>query len=114
MEDAIFSGPTMAVVGITTVFIALAIIVGAVSAVARIVASNDGVTVTAEAASAFAAAADASASNESGDEDVLRRVATAAYAYHLRRCVTVRASVASTPWLRAGRQAQVDRIQSRG
>ncbi len=120
MEHAIFSGPNMAVVGITTVFVALTIIVTVVSIVARVLAKNEGASVSPEAASAFAAAADASTaqqshgSNDSAGNELLRRVAMAAYAYHLGTRVSVRANVAPSPWLRAGRQAQVNRIQSRG
>ncbi len=126
MEQTIFTGPNMAVVGISTVFVALTIIVTVVSIVARVLARNEGASVSPEAASAFAAAAEASTaqqshvsrgSNDSADSDgneLLRRVAMAAYAYHLGRRVSVRANVAPSPWLRAGRQAQVNRTQSRG
>ena len=109
MDQAILSGPTMAVVGIGTVFVALAIIVAIVSLTARILASPD--TTAIAVSDAVGAASD---QVESQDGERLQKVALAAYGFHLARRVSVRGHVASTPWLRAGRQAQVDRIPSRG
>jgi Na+-transporting methylmalonyl-CoA/oxaloacetate decarboxylase gamma subunit len=109
MDQAILSGPTMAVVGIGTVFVALAIIVAIVSLTARILTSADSTAIA--VGDAVSATGD---QVESRDNDRLQQVALAAYGFHLARRVSVRGHVASTPWLRAGRQAQVDRIPPRG
>lgn len=99
----------MAVVGIGTVFVALAIIVTIVSLTARMLTPAD--------APAIAVGGDVRAVSDQSDpqgNEQLQRVALAAYGFHLTRRVSVRGHVASTPWLRAGRQAQVDRVPPRG
>jgi len=110
MAHEILNGPTMAVVGIGTVFVALAILVAIVSMIARLLTPTEtarAVPVTVDLE--LDAAADAV-----GESRRRRQVALAAYAFHLARRVSVRSQVASSPWLRAGRQAQVNRIRSRG
>ena len=109
MEHAILSGPTMAVVGIGTVFVALAIIVTIVSLIARILGTDESLPLP---PAAPAVDIEAAAMQASG-KDRLQQAALAAYAFHLSRRVTVRAHVPPSPWLRAGRQAQVDRIRGR-
>lgn len=111
MEGTILNGPTMAVVGISTVFVALAIIVAIVSLIARILTPSGSAAIAQAAAVETPAAAE---QDNADNKDRLQQVALAAYGFHLARRVSVRGHVASSPWLRAGRQAQVDRIPSRG
>jgi sodium pump decarboxylase gamma subunit len=109
MDSAIFSGPNMAVVGIAMVFVALAILVAVVSVVASQVARLETKKHRADGASKVAPTV-----RSDDEEAALAQVAVAAYGYHLRRRVAVRRSVAPSPWLRAGRQQQVNRIGSKG
>ena len=113
MDQAILSGPTIAVIGIGTVFVALSILVAVISVTARFLARRDAPAAP-HAAPAGATVATRTTEDSTPDRDRLLSVALAAYAFHLDKRVIVRAHVASSPWLRAGRQAQVDRIASRG
>lgn len=99
----------MSVIGMGTVFVALAFLVAFVSLTARILARRDS---TATSVSNTAAAA--SDHSESQDDERLLKVAVAAYGFHLSQRVNVRGHVASSPWLHAGRQSQVGRVPSRG
>jgi Na+-transporting methylmalonyl-CoA/oxaloacetate decarboxylase gamma subunit len=113
VDAAILSGPNLAFVGISTVFVALMLMYGAITLMRRLVApETDAAAVDAATAAAVAAAnrgtaatsGDSTAENE---EETLRSVALAAYAYHASTSVRVPAGTGSSPWQRAGRAAQV-------
>jgi hypothetical protein len=110
MDGTILNGPTMAVVGITTVFIALTIIVTIVTIIARMLAPKDNASMLAPGLAVNIDLTDDAAD----DDDLLQKIALATYGFHLSRRVAVRTHVAPTAWLRAGRQVQVNRIRSRG
>lgn len=100
----------MAVVGIGTVFVALAIIVAIISLIARMLGAAEA---PAMPPVELVVGVDTQAAR-GDDSDRRRRIAIAAYGFHLARRVAVRSNVPASPWLRAGRQAQVNRIGSRG
>jgi Na+-transporting methylmalonyl-CoA/oxaloacetate decarboxylase gamma subunit len=99
------SGPILAFVGISTVFIALLLMVIAITIMKRVLAP--------QTADTLEVANDATgANNDSSGEDVedtLRGVALAAYAFHCSRSVRVPSAAGSSPWQRAGRVSQVER-----
>ena len=99
------SGPTLAFVGISTVFVALLLMVIAVTIMKRVLAP--------ETPEPLEGAKDAANANDDGPdenvEDTLRGVALAAYAFHCSRNVRVPSATGSSPWQRAGRVSQVER-----
>jgi len=104
--DSATSGLNMTVVGVTTVFIALALLLVVVTIMARIV----GGPAKPEARGGAAAAPDrpAMAGASAADRDAdLEQVAIAAYALHQAISVSVRGPEPASAWLRAGRQVQV-------
>ncbi len=96
----------MVVVGVTTVFIALALLIAAVSLLSLLLTKSS----SAQATSALAPATQAPAApTQESAEHTYRLVALAAYAYHLRASVSIAQPRSPSPWLRAGRQQQVQR-----
>lgn len=110
MNHEIFNGPNMAVVGISMVFVALAILVAVVSAIAHQLSRRSNAVPGERAAVATDTGATPHA--RSDDTETLRRVAVATYAYHLQHRVTVRRHVAPTPWRYAGRQRVMNRLHA--
>ena len=112
MDPSASSGLNMTVVGVTTVFLALTLLLAVVTIMAKLVG---GETATAspgaKAASASGAAPIPAGGSPAVERDELSRVALAAYALHQARRVSVRGPAPASPWLRAGRQNQVDRMR---
>ena len=107
MDAEIFSGPNLAFVGISTVFVALLLMFVAITLMKRIVAPDaDGATDGTPAASQAANSAGGDSADDN-EEDTLRSVALAVYAFHASKSVRVPTAAGSSPWQRAGRASQV-------
>jgi Na+-transporting methylmalonyl-CoA/oxaloacetate decarboxylase gamma subunit len=107
------------VVGVATVFIALVMLVGAVSALARILRGPAGLATSPAAGLAADTAAPVSATPASRPGPRLRAVAIAAYAFHhhvtrRRRFAGLVEAQAGAPWRQAGRAEQATRLPTRG
>ncbi|MFQ5699646.1 MAG: OadG family protein [Myxococcota bacterium] len=106
MDVSLTSGLSVSTIGIVTVFMALVVLVGAVSMTGRMVARSQ-----AGAPEVPAPRTPASSLDVATDGD-LRAVAAAAFAAHLRRRVPVRrAHGAFSLWSSAGRLRQLARFQ---
>ena len=107
MDPSAYSGLNMAVIGVTTVFLALSLLILVVTITARLV----GGSTAAAPAGASSAAPAGEGESAAFERDELARVAVAAYALHEARRVSVRGPAPTSAWLRAGRQTQVDRMR---
>lgn len=110
------SGLNMTVVGVTTVFVALSMLVASVAALARILSRP---TADAGAEEASAATATAPSDAVAGTAPQLRAVAVAAFTFHhhvtrRRRFAEVVIAAAGTPWLQAARAEQAGALPTRG
>jgi sodium pump decarboxylase gamma subunit len=110
VDPSASSGLNMTVVGLITVFLALSLLIVVVTIMARLVGGS---AATAPARATAAGTSSTAAAGESAafERDELARVAVAAYALHQARRVSVRGPAPASPWLRAGRQTQVDRMR---
>jgi Na+-transporting methylmalonyl-CoA/oxaloacetate decarboxylase gamma subunit len=113
VDESIFSGPNLAFVGISTVFVALLLMVIAITLMRRILAPQTSETLEVAKDAAGANENGAAATSDENVEDTLRGVALAAYAFHCSRSVRVPSATGSSPWQRAGRVAQVERRKPR-
>lgn len=105
------SGLNMAVIGITTVFLALSMLVAIVSGMARMLGDKP--------PAAAAAAAPTQPGTPTGPDPRLRAVALAAFALHhhvtrRRRFTPLVAAEAGTPWIQAARAEQASALPTRG
>lgn len=107
MDAEIFSGPNLAFVGISTVFVALLLMFVAITVMKRIVAPDSDGSTAESRAIANAAESTNGDSAENNEEETLRSVALAVYAFHASKSVRVPTATGSSPWQRAGRAAQV-------
>lgn len=106
METSVLSASNMVAVGVTTVFIALALLIAAVSLLSLLLRRS---LETAASTAAVATPRTPAEVTKAQPEDDYRLVALAAYAYHLRASVSITQPRSPSPWLRAGRQQQVQR-----
>ncbi len=105
------SGLNMAVIGITTVFLALSMLVAVVSGLARLLNDSPPTAEPTAAATEPAAA--------TGPDPRLRAVALAAFAFHhhvarRRRFTPLAAAETGTPWIQAARAEQAGAVPTRG
>jgi len=106
MDNGMASGVNVTVVGVTTVFLALTLLVTVLSVLSRILNGKD----TVRYSPTPTEPADGGRSN---DDRLLELVAAAAYGLHATHRVTVAAPAPPSPWLKAGRARQVQRFPKR-
>lgn len=106
MDPAITSGLNMTVVGLTTVFAALGLLLAVVTVTSRILDRID--SSPAEPVSTSGHDPADRKRRERADYEARARVAAAAYAFHCAHRVHIQWPASASPWLRAGRQEQVD------
>ena len=112
MDPTTTSGPVVAVLGIGTVFVALALLIAVVTLIARLI-NGPGASADKPAAAAGSVVTPEAASRP-GDEDAgpqLLLVALAAYGMHRSRRVSVRGPNPTSSWGRQGRSRQVLRAE---
>ncbi len=113
--ETVASGPVVTIIGVTTVFIALAMLIGVLNVVTWILDRQKaaaGEPTAAPMPSADVAAADTAGDSSSDDELLL--VALAAYGLHQRRRVSVRTQQpTASRWALAGRAQELRRVERR-
>jgi Na+-transporting methylmalonyl-CoA/oxaloacetate decarboxylase gamma subunit len=112
MDPTTTSGPIMTVIGLSTVFFALALLMAVVAGMAHFL-DRDRRRLLAPVATAGGAHVSVADENHVRRDEELRLVAIAAYALYRSRAVTVPRPQPTSAWLRAGRSAQVSRLRTK-
>jgi Na+-transporting methylmalonyl-CoA/oxaloacetate decarboxylase gamma subunit len=107
VDASLVSGLPMTLIGMGSVFIALAALVGVLKLTPRILGLSQTDTPRPVEPTPVGSLERRPAAGSKAPDDDLPTVALAAYAYHRRRQASARPPTAPSPWSSAGRSAQI-------